>query len=226
MRKGLQIATERLTIMIKIAFFNNKGGVGKSTSTINAAHAMARLEKRVLAVDCDNQMNTFCFFADTADESYYGATRYENIRISYNKEIVGDFDYIIFDLPPALDERTKHIITGCDYVFVPFELGTFAIQGIANVTEVIASTDAKFGGCFVNKFDRENPADHKLNEMFHKELAGKAMKARIPYSRVIKNSISYRMTAFEYMEWTSPAEAYMALTEEIMAICAGGENNA
>jgi cellulose biosynthesis protein BcsQ len=45
--------------MISICFFNNKGGVGKTTLTCNiAAHFALALRKRVLLVDCDPQCNT------------------------------------------------------------------------------------------------------------------------------------------------------------------------
>jgi chromosome partitioning protein len=213
--------------MTKIAFFNNKGGVGKSTSAINVAHALTRINKRVLVVDCDSQQNTFRFFADELNEHSRNATRYDNLEIATDVAYWqggrdwqdGDYDFAIFDLPPALAERTQLILSSCDFVFVPFELGKFAIQGIAKVTEAIAECGVKFGGCFVNKFDRENPVSHKLETIFRDSLGDKAMATRIPYSRVIKNSIDYRKTAFEYMEWTAPAERYAMLTREIVAIC-------
>ena len=45
--------------MISICFFNNKGGVGKTTLTCNiAAHFALELRKQVLLVDCDPQCNT------------------------------------------------------------------------------------------------------------------------------------------------------------------------
>jgi len=218
--------------MITIAIFNNKGGVGKTTAAINIAHAMTKLGKRVLVIDCDSQRNSFGFFSDESNGEECCFTRYENLFISDDSDddpfelCYTRYNYVIADLPPTLDERTKQNISCCDFVFVPIELGTFAISGIAKVTETIAETGAKFGGCFVNKFDRENPADFKLDELLRRTLGNKVMTARIPYSRVIKNSISYRQTAFEYMEWSSPAAAYMTLTNEIITICEGGKDNA
>jgi chromosome partitioning protein len=210
--------------MITISFFNNKGGCGKSTAAINVAHALSRIGKHVIVCDCDNQQNTYRFFADVQESDYYGETRYENLDIVFGTSQVvykEDYDYAIIDLPSALDERTKQIISSCDYVFVPIELGTFSFQGIANVTEFISATGTRFGGCFSNKFDRKNPADHELDALLRSELGGKAMITRIPYSRVIKNSISYRLTALEYMGWTEAAGAYKELTREIMSICEG-----
>jgi cellulose biosynthesis protein BcsQ len=53
--------------MVKIALFNHKGGVGKTTLTINLADALADLGHTVLIVDADPQCNVTAFYMNEAD---------------------------------------------------------------------------------------------------------------------------------------------------------------
>lgn len=56
--------------MKMIAFYNNKGGVGKTSTAINIAYTLSRRENRVLLIDFDGQCNSSRFFTDlTNDES-------------------------------------------------------------------------------------------------------------------------------------------------------------
>ena len=207
-----------------ITFYNNKGGVGKTTSVINAAYFLHKAGKKVLVVDCDRQSNSYRFFKG-ADEL---CSRYANIDvITYSGQDGGVFslsdcngyDYVILDLPPALNDFTGKILSICDYVFVPIELGIFSIQGIPTVINAINQTSAKFGGCFVVKYHNANPSDAALLELLEEQLGAKVLKTIIPFSRVVKNSISYGMTAAEYMHWMEAPERYAKLTEEIVRIC-------
>lgn len=50
--------------MTKIALFNHKGGVGKTTLTVNIADALARAGKTVLLVDADPQCNLTSFYLE------------------------------------------------------------------------------------------------------------------------------------------------------------------
>ena len=236
-----------------LSYYNNKGGVGKTTVVINVASELAR-ENKVLVIDLDGQANCSRFYTDPVagletalvKKSFSPSvalknTRYENIDVltataglnftaamfeqlpddeqtaNVQKviDINGGYDYVLIDLPPALNRITEKVIALSDCVFVPIELGIFAIQGIPAVTEVLADADAKFGGCIVNKFDRENPADTELLELLKELLGDKVLNTTIPFSRVIKNSFSYKMTANEYMKWTAAAQAFEDLSREI-----------
>lgn len=114
-----------------------------------------------------------------------------------------------------MNVMTEHIIGACDYVFVPIELGSFSIQGLPRVTDLIQNSKVQLGGVFINKFDRKNGSDIALFKSFNELLSDGALNTIIPYSKVIKNSIIYNCTAQEYMGWTNAGRAFRELAAEI-----------
>lgn len=245
--------------MKALAFYNNKGGVSKTTTVLNVAYIMGEVYKRkVLVVDCDGQQNATRFLADeysehgvesvlihseTSPTEALSNTRYENIdvltstpdmnncaekfinlsntekekNISKLKSFWNEkYDYVLLDLPPALNGLTEQLISSTDGVIVPIELGSFAIQGIAKVTDTINKVGASFIGCFISKYDKKNKADEELKKLLSDNLGSKMFDTMIPYSNIIRNSVNYKMTAYEYMHWLGPARRYVELTEEII----------
>lgn len=68
--------------MKMIAFYNNKGGVGKTSTAINIAYTLSHRKNRVLLIDFDGQCNSSRFFTElTNDESgCERAIKIENIK--------------------------------------------------------------------------------------------------------------------------------------------------
>mgnify|MGYP001008871671 FL=1 len=96
-----------------IAFFNNKGGVGKTTLACNFASFFAEKGKKVTVVDCDPQAN--------ATQLLLEDKQWENLYIDENSE---DLDSVI---EPKSEHRTilaplKKIRDGDSGINSEFEL--------------------------------------------------------------------------------------------------------
>ena len=82
---------------VRLTLFNHKGGVGKTTLTVNLAFALANMGKKVLLVDSDPQCNLTSYLvqADVVDkwldesEGKSGKTIWSSLRpvITAGKEI-------------------------------------------------------------------------------------------------------------------------------------------
>jgi cellulose biosynthesis protein BcsQ len=68
-----------------IAVVNNKGGVGKTTATVNLAHALANQGEHVLVMDLDSQSNTTSILMSDKPEtmSLYDMYSDPEINVSY-----------------------------------------------------------------------------------------------------------------------------------------------
>ena len=88
-----------------IAFANNKGGSGKTTTCSNVALAMAKSGKRVLVIDGDMQLNlTLSFFDEERALAF--STEEKNIHTAMKGErdlsdFVASTDYEGLDIIPS-----------------------------------------------------------------------------------------------------------------------------
>lgn len=85
-----------------IATANQKGGVGKTTTSINLSASLARLERRVLLIDCDPQGNATSGFGinrATVSRSVYDVL-VDNLNVKYALQMTS---YGVTILPSDID---------------------------------------------------------------------------------------------------------------------------
>lgn len=69
-----------------ISFFNHKGGVGKTTTVHNIGYGLASLNKKVLLIDTDPQMNLTAAVYGLSTDVHYGEDKKISSWIDYNKK--------------------------------------------------------------------------------------------------------------------------------------------
>lgn len=148
-----------------IAVFNQKGGVGKTTTNINLTTALSMLGKRVLAVDIDPQGNTTSGFGiekNNLTHSIYDAI----IDQEDSRDIILTTDYENLNILPAnidlagaeveltglrqrelcLKKTLKNVRDYYDYIFIdcPPSLGLLTINALAAADSVLIPIQCEY----------------------------------------------------------------------------------
>jgi cellulose biosynthesis protein BcsQ len=107
----------------RIAVFNHKGGVGKTTLTVNIAAALARLGKRVLLIDSDPQCNLTSYLIDpTVVDDYLDASESANGRTVWSAiRPVAEGNGEVKDIKPIETPVPKLFLVPGDIVLSKYE---------------------------------------------------------------------------------------------------------
>src|SRR5690349_12443134 len=117
-----------------IAMCNQKGGVGKTTSTINLGAALTEYGRRVLLIDLDPQGALSVGLgvpAQTMDRTIY------NALMERKTTLRDEYDYILIDCQPSLGLLTVNALTAAQGVIIPLECEFFSLRGVALLVDTI-----------------------------------------------------------------------------------------
>lgn len=104
-----------------VSFLNQKGGVGKTTLSVNVAGCLSRQGHRVLLIDADKQgsATTWASLREDAPFQVVSMARANMARDAL--KLAQDYTHTIIDGPPHAEEVARSCIVASDFVALPIE---------------------------------------------------------------------------------------------------------
>ena len=250
--------------MKTIVVFNQKGGVGKTSTVINMMSELSLRHKKVLAIDLDAQCNltSFCGFKYSkysvvdwllsdklkldfvvcntkygdlipADERLhmemlkFASMPAFVIRIKNLLVNLKEYDYVVIDCPPTVNQLTAAALVAADYVLIPTETEFFSAAGIEMIAQTIEQikplTPAlKVLGVLIVKYQANRTLtraiEQKLNATIKKYLDCDLLKTKIRFTVDVPAAQASGLSVKDYKTKSNSAVDYAEFVEEIWQI--------
>ncbi|KEC54024.1 ParA family partition ATPase [Bartonella koehlerae] len=121
-----------------IGLLNQKGGVGKTTLSVNLAASFARTGARVLLIDVDPQGSALDWAAARESAPLFPVVGLP--RATVHKEItqIGrNYDHIIIDGPPRVTDLARSALMASDFVLIPVQPSPYDIWAADGIVKLI-----------------------------------------------------------------------------------------
>lgn len=144
--RGLSCSFRQVALSaMRVAFFNNKGGVGKTTLSVNTACYASFAGLRVLFVGTDRQGDGFRFFARGKKRAEKSAVLKltKNLSAIYHPmsvpKINSSVDLTIIDCPPSVQVASEYMVD----VWIIILTSRFSFENSFNVFPALFKSGAK-----------------------------------------------------------------------------------
>lgn len=201
-----------------LSFLNQKGGVGKTTLSINVAACLAKNGRKVLLIDADKQ-GSASTWASLRHETPFQVVSLARANMARDAlKMAADYDATVIDGPPHAEEIARSCIAASDFVALPIEpsgLSTWAsdltVKQVREAQEFKPSlkcgfvVSRKIGKTVIGRDIRNMAAEAGL------PILASEIEQRVAFAE----GMTMGQTIFEWAGDSNAAREINQLTEEI-----------
>lgn len=121
-----------------IGVLNQKGGVGKTTLSVNLAGHLSRDGERVLLIDADPQGSALDWASARQGDPLFSVLALP--RPVLHKEIgrIGkDYDHVLIDGPPRVSDLARSAIMASDIVVIPIQPSPYDVWSAGEIVKLV-----------------------------------------------------------------------------------------
>ncbi len=136
--------------------------------------------------------------------------------------VMGDFDAVVIDCPPALGLLTVNALVASTHLLIPIQSSYFALEGTDDLLETIekvrlrANPDLRILGVVITMHDKRTALARDIRAQIDKVFGSKVFKTVITKSVRLEESPAYKESIFTFAPDSSGATEYYRLCEEVM----------
>jgi chromosome partitioning protein len=213
------------TLSMILAIINQKGGVGKTTTTVNLGAAFAQTGRRVLLLDLDPQ-GSLTSFTDTD-----GAVSLLNcptltVKTASAKNLASilrgtDHDIALIDCPPTLGPAHAAALLQSDIAIAPMPPKFLDAHGLAQLTQSIEAASERGNPSLKFKIlltmrDGRVGTHRDMEEAVRGALGSRIFSTVVPHAAVFDKAALAHLSVLQLEPRSAGARAYRALAEEIL----------
>jgi chromosome partitioning protein len=202
-----------------IAVINQKGGVGKTTTTVNLGAALAEAGRRVLLVDLDTQRDLLSYTDLVSSVSIKQADEKSLPKLLKGNEQL-KFDHILLDCPPALGAESAQALKCAQFALVPLQAEYASLRGLSRLTETVEVARARYNPglhlkILLTMFDARArhcaEVEAEVRKRFGADVFGPVVRRSIAFAEA---SLAHH-SILQFAPQSGGAKAYRAVAQEL-----------